>query len=109
MAKPSNSPARYILRREDPANGHLSAWQWLVKRNPALGHSDGTPSGNKIAEATGMDKSTLSLLINNRQQPGVQAMAALTALAMKTGVSRRTAEHHLYELLTEAAAEEVAA
>lgn len=99
MARPSNGTAHYKLCREDPETGKLSAWQWLVLRNPRLGKNDGSPNLTRIAEGGGVDLSTISTLWNGKTQLGIATMAALTRVGMSTGVSRATAERHLFELV----------
>lgn len=109
MARPSKSAARYVLRRDDPAQEQLGGLNWLASRNKNLAHDDGKPHLLRIAEATGLDKGTLSCLMNGHYQLGMQSMAALTRVAMKSGVSRRTAEHHLFDLIEDSEAQAVAA
>jgi len=99
MARPTTGTARYELCREDPETGKLSAWQWLVLRNPNLGKNDGTPNLTRIAEGGGVDLSTISTLWNGKTQLGIATMAALTKVGMSTGVSRSTAERYLFDFV----------
>ena len=101
MARPKT--ARYTLRRHDPATAHPVGLQWLISRNPQLGNRDGSPNLNRLSDATGMTKSALSLVINEKNEIGMYTMAGLTRAAMRTGVSRSTAERYLFELVEDEA------
>ena len=103
MARSRPRTARYALRREDPATAHPVGLDWLVSRDPRLGNRDGSPNLNRLSEATGMTKSALSLVIRERNEIGMYTMAALTRAAMRTGVSRSTAERNLFDLVEDEA------
>ena len=66
MAQPD---PRYALTPEDPEKGQLSAWQWLIARDPYLGHPDGTPNLTSISRESGIDMGTLSCLTRDLAEP----------------------------------------
>lgn len=109
MAQPTKSLARYVLKSDNPEQDQLGGLNWLASRNKNLAHDDGRPHLLRIAEAAGLDKGTLSYLVNGHYQLGMHSMAALTRVAMKSGVSRRTAEHHLFDLVVDVEDQAVAA
>lgn len=101
MVVTSNEGARYQLRRADPERGQLSAFQWLVSLDPRLGFRDGKPNLTRIAAASGLSISMLSLL-DRGARLGMTSMAALVQVGMLAGASRALCEEMLFEYVPSA-------
>lgn len=90
----SNALAHYQLRPE--------ALAWLAKRNKRLRDDDGKPVLRNIAAEAGIDVSTLHRANNlpAGSRLGSDLMSGLVYAAIRTGVSRGTAECRLFNLVT---------
>lgn len=85
----ANVPERYFLRP--------TAYHWLAAQDRKLRNRDGKPDLGRIAEASNIHITTLYRI--QAVPPGAEAMSGLVSLAIRSGASRRQAEHHLFDLV----------